>query len=303
MAPVGVSATDDSETILALDADCVNYNALGAESNNDALGDITRILASGKNVVSSAGADYAYVRPDVSIDPDGHRKLVEACHQGETSFYMGGINPGFAMDQWPIALSRLCRRIERMHVTEIVDCRGYDSSLMQGTMGFGLPPEAESPLDRHLSNVTNTTFYLSLRMLADAIGLKLDDVKYSREAATTDVPLDGVVGRYEPGTIVAQRLRIDGIVDGEPRLSLFWVWRLTDDVAPEWPRSGFKWLFKVEGDPDIDSEIELDTATDAGRPTSLTTAALLINALPAVCDAQPGLIDNLTLAPHSGRAL
>src|SRR5262245_15080080 len=54
--PIGIAATDDTDEILALEADCVCYSALGStlESAENALDDICRILASGKNVVSSA---------------------------------------------------------------------------------------------------------------------------------------------------------------------------------------------------------------------------------------------------------
>ena len=298
--PVGVAATDDADAVLASDADCVVYTALSDTSGNDVLGDLTRLLAAGKNVVSTAGERYAYVRPEVDLDPQGRRRLEQACAEGGTSFYVGGINPGFAMDQWPIAMSRMCRQIDHMDVTEIVDCRGYDSSLMRNVMGFGLRPDAENPLDRHLRDVKNTTFYLSLRMLGDALGVRFDDVTYARKSIVTDKPLETATGRVEAGTIAAHRLRIDGVVDGQPRVSLHWVWSVGDRFTSERSSTGFTWRLRVQGDPNIESDIELETATDVGRPTSLATAALLVNALPAVCEAPPGLIDNLNLPQHGG---
>src|SRR5689334_20506740 len=47
--PIGVAATDDVEAILAMDADCVCYTALGStlESSEGPLDDICRLLASG----------------------------------------------------------------------------------------------------------------------------------------------------------------------------------------------------------------------------------------------------------------
>src|SRR5437879_1366619 len=54
-APFGIRATDDIEEILAIDADCVCYTALGSTLGDSEapLDDICRLLASGKNVVSS----------------------------------------------------------------------------------------------------------------------------------------------------------------------------------------------------------------------------------------------------------
>ena len=59
--PIGVKATDDSAEILAVDADCVCYTPLGStlDSAQSALDDICAILASGKNIVSSAVEHHA----------------------------------------------------------------------------------------------------------------------------------------------------------------------------------------------------------------------------------------------------
>src|SRR5436305_11687274 len=51
---VGVCATTDGEALLALDADCVCYTATADLRPFEAVEDVARILASGKNVVSSS---------------------------------------------------------------------------------------------------------------------------------------------------------------------------------------------------------------------------------------------------------
>ena len=65
----GSAATDDVDEILALDADCVCYTALGStlEDKEGPLDDICRLLASGKNVVSSAVEYHAYFRPELHL--------------------------------------------------------------------------------------------------------------------------------------------------------------------------------------------------------------------------------------------
>ena len=54
--PTGVLATSDSDALLALDADCVSYTATGDLRPGDAVADMVRMLASGKNVVSTGRA-------------------------------------------------------------------------------------------------------------------------------------------------------------------------------------------------------------------------------------------------------
>ena len=62
MAPTGVIATNDTDALLALDADCVSYTATADLRPMDAIVDMERILRSGKNVVSSSVVAAIYPR-------------------------------------------------------------------------------------------------------------------------------------------------------------------------------------------------------------------------------------------------
>jgi hypothetical protein len=304
--PTGVRATDDVDALAALDADCVCYTALGGtlDGGKHALDDICRLLASGKNVVSSAVEDFAYLTPDVALrssGADAYERLTEACRVGDVSFFHVGINPGFAMDLWPMQLTRLCGRIDTLRVSEIVDMSRYTSMhMVRNAIGFGLPPEASAPIDRAFSPAAQSPFYLSMRMLADVLGVELDEVKYHREVAAADRDLSIAAGTIEAGTVAAMKLHLDGFLHGRAAVAFEWIWRVDQDVAPQWPVGDSRWILHIDGDPTVDSEITLATTRDAGRATSLSVATLLLNAVPTVCKTGPGLINNLTLAPHGG---
>jgi 4-hydroxy-tetrahydrodipicolinate reductase len=307
--PLGVLATDDIDEILAIDADCVCYTSLGSTlpDAEAPLDDICRLLASGKNVVSSAVEYHAYFRP--GFEPrgagvDAHARMTEACANGQTSFFHVGINPGYAMDLWPILLSRMSRRIDHLTVTEVVDMSGYPSiHMVRDAIGFGLPPDAASAVDASNSDLYQNAFYISMKMLADAIGIEVEDVTYRREVAVTDKPFEIAAGTIDAGTVAAMKMVFDGVVHGRPVISLELIWRVSEDVALDWPSggsNGSRWIVHVDGDPSIDSEIVLATSTDAGRATSLSVATLLVNSMPTVIAAEPGLLDNLTIPMHGG---
>ena len=304
--PTGVLATDDIDKILALDADCVCYSALGGnvDGGRSAVEDICRLLASGKNVVSSAHENLAYMGPGVDLpgaDPDVYQRLTHACHDGNSSFFHVGINPGFAMDLWPMLMTRLCGRIESIRVSEIVDMSRYKSiHMVRDAIGFGLPADAQTPLDAHFSQVVNSPYYLSMRMFADALGVHLDDVKYRREVAVTKRELTIAAGTIEAGTIAALKMCLEGMVNGRPTIFFELIWRISDDVAPEWPAGDSRWLLSIDGDMSVESEVTLKTTLGASRAVSLAVATLLLNAIPTVCAAAPGHINNLALAPHAG---
>ncbi|MDQ2637359.1 MAG: dihydrodipicolinate reductase, partial [Actinomycetota bacterium] len=52
--PVGVTATDDIDVLVSLDADCVVYTSQAETRPHDALAEITRFLRAGVNVVGTS---------------------------------------------------------------------------------------------------------------------------------------------------------------------------------------------------------------------------------------------------------
>src|SRR2546430_8219333 len=109
LGPVGVRATTDAEALLALDADCVCYTATADLRPFEAVEDVCRILASGKNVVSSSLVPLVHPR---SFFPEVRDQLEDACRKGGTSFFTSGIDPRFAEDLLPLTPPGLCERRE-----------------------------------------------------------------------------------------------------------------------------------------------------------------------------------------------
>jgi 4-hydroxy-tetrahydrodipicolinate reductase len=304
VAATGVVATDSTDAIVATDADCVSYTPLGStlDDSEGALQDICALLVSGKNVVSSAVEYHAFLRPGRELPgpADAYDRLVAACDAGGTSFFHAGINPGYAMEVWPLTLSQVCRRIDRMTVTEVIDMRRYPSLHMLEYMGFGAPG-TESPMDHRMARGFKLSpYYLALCTLAEALGVELDDVQYHREAALAEESFAVAAGTIEAGTAAAIKFGFDGFVHGTPRIVFEWVWRVSDDVAPEWPTGASRWIVRIEGDPTVEASLDLATTFDAGRAVSLSVATIVLNAVPAVCAAPPGLYNNLTIGLHGG---
>jgi len=295
--PIGVPCVVELEDVLAIDADCIAFNGLGSTlpGQFDATIELLcTLLRSGFNVTSSSMEHL--VHP--VIVPEALAHLSEACAEGKSSFYDTGINPGFTMDLWPITLSRLSRSIDQLRSTEVVDMSRYDSPMAGEFMGFGRPP-GDRPIDDMHRKWQSSPFYASLRQVADAMGCELDGVRYEREVAVTEKPVEVAIGTLEPGTVAAMRMRFIGSLEGEDFLVNEWVWRMTDDVAPDWP-NGDRWLIDIEGDPEIHSTLDISTRYDAQRPVSLTVATLNVNAIPALVAADPGVHTNLTLPVIAG---
>ena len=212
--PIGVTTTKDPDEIVALDADCVLYMPQGEMNPMGALDDICRLLASGKNVVSTAVTGLIYPRSlgDKVVD-----KLESACADGQTSFHATGIEPGWAAEVLPLTMSGLFQRIDSLLVQELMDYTTYDSAdMLFDIMGFGKAPDEPVPMaDAALAGVT---FRAPLMLLADGLGATIDDFVYHREVAVAAEAFDIKAGRVEAGTVAAQRFGYTAIVEGRHAL-------------------------------------------------------------------------------------
>src|SRR5262249_34561178 len=137
IAPIGLTATDDADALLALDADCVCYTATADLRPGEAIADMARILASGKNVVSSSVVPLIF--PE-HLEPGMRKPPEDACSKGKVSCFTSGIDPGWANDLLPLVLTGACEYVTSLRVMEVVNYATYaQPTVLFDTMGFGHP--------------------------------------------------------------------------------------------------------------------------------------------------------------------
>jgi 4-hydroxy-tetrahydrodipicolinate reductase len=296
--PTGVLATTSVHDILAIEADCVNYNALGTTEDmfGQPLEDICLLLRSGYNVTSTA-IDFFVFPP--SAPKEALERLEAACAQGGTTFFDSGIDPGYTHDLFPITLTRLSRQIDRIRALEVLDMKDYTSASAMRFMGFGADPSAPSALDAMHSDPSKSVFYTSMLMIADALRFDLEDYRYEREVALAEMAFDIAAGRIDTGTVAAVKISCYGVAFGRDVLDLSWVWRVTEDVRPDWG-VGPHWEIGIDGDPSMRCRFEATTQFDSKRITSITVATAAMNAIPTVCEASPGVKTALDLPTWGG---
>jgi 4-hydroxy-tetrahydrodipicolinate reductase len=298
--PVGVAATNDVDALLATDADCVVYTATADLRLLEALDDVCRILRSGKNVVSSSIVPL--VHPS-HLGPDIEKRLVDACREGDASFWTSGIDPGFANDVLPLTLSGLCERWTQIRIQEIVNYATYDQpEVVLGTMGFGKPMD-DLPLLLQPGSLT-LAWGGTIRILAEGLGLELDEISQWYECLPAPRDLPTPMGTIAKGTRAALRFEVCGVVGGEPRLVVEHVTRMHDDLAPDWPRSEGGYHVIVEGVPRMVCKLDMeDEHGDHAVGGVVLTATRLVNAIPHVVAASPRPLTSLDLPLVTGRGL
>jgi hypothetical protein len=299
---VGVTATNDVDEIIAAKPDCVSHMATGDLRPQEATEEMARLLEAGINVVSTSVVSLVY--PPTA--PQGIRKrLEEACVRGSTSCFTSGIDPGFANDLLPLVLTGVCERIDSIRVTEILNYDTYDQAeVLFGTMGFGQPLDA-TPLLLLPGSLT-LAWGPIVHMLAAGLGTELDEIEEWHEKRPAERTVDITAGRVEKETMAGLRFEVRGIVAGKPRVVVEHVTRLDDAIAPDWPQPPGHGGYRVEidGSPRLRCELQME-GEDGDHNTAglLVTAMRLLNAIPAVCEAPPGLLSTLDLPLVTGRGL
>ena len=76
-----------------------------------------------------------------------------------------------------------------------------------------------------------------LRLVADALGVEIQEVRETFDRAVTNRTLEVAMGTVEAGTCGALRMQAIGVVDGREAIIIEHVTRLAPDVAPDWPRA------------------------------------------------------------------
>jgi hypothetical protein len=292
-----------SESVLE-DVDAVAYMASGDLRPDDAAADIARCLRGGAVVVTPSLYSLYDVRsaPSALADP-----LRAAAAEGGGALFVSGIDPGWGNDVLPLLVSGLAGTVEQVRCQELFDYSTYDQPVaVRGSVGMGGPMDVV-PL-MVAPGVPSMIWGGQLRLMARGLGVTLDDVTERVERRALEHDVTNAMGLFEQGTQGGLRFEVAGVVDGREVLVVEHVTRIHPSVAPDWPAppdgGAGAHTVVIEGDPRIVVSVEA-TAEGGNRAAggNATAAARLVNAIPWLREAEPGLYDALDvpLAPAVGR--
>lgn len=169
-------------------------------------------------------------------------------------------------------------------------------------MGFAKPLDADDvPL--FFPGALAYAWGGAVNAMAAGLGV-LDDVTQTTERRAVDFDFEVASGPVPAGTTAAMRFEVQGIVGGEARIVAEHITRLHNDAAPDWPASIGDGHYDVliEGSPRIECTLRLLGEHDGDHNTGgvLATVMRLLNAVPAVCAAEPGILSLIDLPLGSG---
>ncbi|MFI6869416.1 dihydrodipicolinate reductase [Nocardia sp. NPDC050406] len=295
--PIGVKATGSVDDIIAAKPDVVTFHGVFPD---EAL--YERVLEAGIDIVTTADWITGHHRDRNHPHPSG-KKVTEvlraACERGGSTFYGTGMNPGLAQI---LGIAHSCdvADIENVTVIESVDVSCHHSIETWKEVGYGRPvddPTIPGSLEKFTSVFADAVY-----LMADCFDLALDEVRFSYElgACTREVDLGWYV--LPEGSLGANYIKYQGMVDGEPRIETHLEWQMTPHTDPKWEIKGC-YITQITGDPSIYSKhmIFPKPGVDLSNPESFASIGMTVTGLPAlnairsVVAAPPGILTSADL--------
>ncbi|MBI4675259.1 MAG: dihydrodipicolinate reductase [Chloroflexi bacterium] len=274
----GVKVSDKVGRVLARDAQLV-VHATGSYVKQ-VKPQLIQIIQAGKNIVSTC-EELSNPWAQNASDADELNKLAK---QYRVTVVGTGINPGYAMDTLPVALTAVCQQVKRVRVKRVVDASQRRMQL-QKKIGTGMTEQAfrEAAAKQEIRHVGLSE---SVSLVARGLGWQLDQIQERIEPVLATRRVETEYFTVEPGFVSGVRQWGRGLIQGEDKIIL------ELEMAVDAPEAYDEaW---IEGTPDLHSLIK-------GIHGDISTAAVVGNTARRVVEAKPGLLTMVDLPVVSAR--
>jgi hypothetical protein len=184
-----------------------------------------------------------------------------------------GVNPGFVMDKLVLTLSAAAQRVDWARATRIVDASQRRLPL-QKKIGAGMQCD-EFREQVAAGKIKHHGLPESIAMTADGLGFALDDISETIEPILAEETVKTEFLEVAPGEVAGVHQIARGISGGQEKILM----ELQMYVGAKQPSDSIE----LRGEPNLSMIIPGGTQGD------LATAAIAVNAIPAILQAPAGL--------------
>jgi len=268
---LGVKVSNDLEAVFSKeDADI----AIHATSSyiKDTYQQIVSIVEHGVNVVSTCEElSYPYVS-----EPKLAKKLDIIAKKHDVTVLGTGINPGFLMDTLVITLTAACERIDKIEVARVMDAATRRLPF-QKKIGAGLSTGEFGQKISKKEITGHVGLEQSIAMIASALAWKLDNIAI--EAVEPVIAKKAVQSkdiRVDAGMVAGLKQKARGLMNRREVIVLDFQAYIGSEEEYD--------AVTISGVPNIKQKIHPCVHGDIG------TVAMIVNAIPRVINARPGLL-------------
>ncbi len=268
---LGIVVSDDSEAVFSrVKADIMVHATTSFLKQVHP--QVAEALEHGINVVSTC-EELAY---PYTSEPKVARKLDELAKEHNVTVLGTGINPGFIMDTLVIALTGVCQEVDRIRMTRIVNASWRRGSF-QKKIGAGLSIKEFRDRIEGKTITGHVGLVQSVSMIAAALGWELDGIEVDPvEPVIAETPIESETIRVEPGKVAGLRQCSRGMMGRGTVITL-------DLHAYLGAKEEYDSI-SIEGVPRLHVKITPPIHGDIG------TVAMVVNSIPKVLRAPPGLV-------------
>lgn len=291
---VGVRITCDQDSIIDLDADVVIFcpnMSTEVDLDSEATNTVCHLLESGKSVVTPIGWWYPPYQSEALSE-----KLEAACQKGGSCLHSTGVNPGWLYERIITTLTGASTTIKHIHVQELSDNSHIESADMMTGLGYG-QALSNTPW---IENVGDRGYHETLALTCHILGVKLDHIESEKKYFVAREDIDLIPMKVPRGTRAGVNFLYHAIVDGRKFITLEEIWYVDERDLPEGLQRGDYYNIKIEGEPvSVKGQFQLMASVeenlerregDNTLPAYYATAIPLIQAIPIVCGATPGIV-------------
>ena len=239
--PLGITATNSIDEILALDADAVIYSPLMANPD-----EVAALLRSGKNVVTPVGWLYPSER---SAAP-----MREAALEGNATLHGTGMAPGGISEKFPLLFSAFSTGVTFVRAEEFSDLRTYEApDVLRHVMGFGEIPD--KALTGPMQKMLDSGFIQAVKHVRRQDGLQGRSEGARDPGGRGGVRADRLpAGRHRARPGRRPQVPLGGARRRRSRRTLTVNWLMGEEnLDPAWTfgPAGQRYEMEVRGNPDI----------------------------------------------------
>ena len=267
--PLGVIISDDADAVLSRTKPDIVLHTTSSWLKK-VYSQLVMLIKAGVNIVSTAEELSFPWRKEPKLAAD----LDRLAKENKVTVLATGINPGFLMDTWPLAMTAVCQEVKRIRVARIQDA-SVRRLPFQKKIGAGCTPEEFRKLV-DAGTLRHVGLAESIAMLAAGLRWELDDIRDEIEPIIAKSEVRSQYLTVKPGQAAGVKQIGRGLKGGQELITL-------DFQAYLGARESYDAVY-ITGTPNMEVVIKGGTHGD------IATAAIVVNAISRVMEAPPGLI-------------
>ena len=232
------------------------------------------------NVVSTA-EEMAYPKAQ---EPKLAEELNRIAKENNVTILGTGINPGLMMDLLAVCISGAMTDLESVECRRVNSLSPFGPTVME-EQGVGMKVATFMEKVENGTMAGHVGFAESIGMIAEAVGWEVDKFEQQMEPIVTSIDRTSPYGFAAAGDVAGVNMTGQGFVDGELKLNMIH----PQQIEPEMEGTHTGDYIVLKGTPNVNMSITPEI--DGG----IGTIAMVVNMIPHVINARPGLKTMLDL--------